>query len=123
MHLKYGPVVRVAPNELAYTDVRAWKDIYGHRVGAPEIVKDPSQSFGDDKDGQHPSIVFAPREQHSKIRRLLSNAFSDKSLREQEPVLQLYTQLLIHQLSEKLNEPINIVNWYNVRYEPAHQMI
>lgn len=28
-HEKYGPVVRVAPDELSYTDSRAWPAIYG----------------------------------------------------------------------------------------------
>lgn len=41
MHLKYGPVVRISPNELAYIDSEAWKDIYGHRAGKGEIPKDP----------------------------------------------------------------------------------
>ena len=120
-HLAYGPVVRVAPNELAYTDVRAWKDIYGHRVGAPENIKDPSQIF-DEEQSKHPSIIFAPREKHSQIRRLVSNAFSDKSLREQEPVLKMYTQLLVDQLSKRTDKPIDIVKWYNVSLEYKQSM-
>lgn len=30
-HQKYGPVVRIAPDELSYTDSRAWSAIYGER--------------------------------------------------------------------------------------------
>ena len=41
MHLKYGPVIRIAPDELAYIDAEAWKEIYGHRVGKGEVPKDP----------------------------------------------------------------------------------
>jgi hypothetical protein len=41
MHLKYGPVVRIAPDELAYIDSEAWKDIYGQRPGKEEVPKDP----------------------------------------------------------------------------------
>lgn len=29
------------PNELAFTDPQAWKDIYGHRQGHPQFHKDP----------------------------------------------------------------------------------
>ena len=115
MHLRYGPVIRIAPNELAYTDLRAWKDIYGQRLGAPENIKDPSQFFGDEAELKHPSIIFASRDQHSKIRRLISNAFSDKALREQEPILRTYIQLLVNQLSAWVDTPVGLVKWYNVR--------
>lgn len=35
LHDKYGSVVRVSPNELAYNSAQAWQDIYGHRVSPP----------------------------------------------------------------------------------------
>ena len=32
LHRQYGPIVRVAPNELSYAaGADAWKDIYGHK--------------------------------------------------------------------------------------------
>ncbi|KAK8022078.1 cytochrome P450 [Apiospora rasikravindrae] len=41
LHRTYGSVVRVAPEELAFADPQAWKDIYGHRApGEPEFPKD-----------------------------------------------------------------------------------
>ncbi|KAE8853633.1 hypothetical protein HRS9122_00625 [Pyrenophora teres f. teres] len=40
-HDKYGPVVRVMPNELSFNTARAWDDIYGHRVGLANMDKDP----------------------------------------------------------------------------------
>ncbi|GME40427.1 hypothetical protein PFICI_06539 [Neofusicoccum parvum] len=113
LHRQYGPVVRIAPNELSYTDVRAWKDIYGHRLGVPEFAKDPSQNF---EGHAHPSIIHANREQHAALRRLLSHAFSDKSLREQEPVLHSYVHMLIERLrehSESGPKALDLVNWYN----------
>lgn len=104
-------MVRIAPNELAYTDPRAWKDIYGHRYGEPENAKDPSQNI---ELGDHPNLVFASREHHSKVRRLLSNAFSDKAIREQEPVLNIYVQRLMDGLEKNSGQALDIVKWYNV---------
>lgn len=114
LHLEYGPVVRMTPNELSYTDPKAWKDIYGHRNGIPENKKDESQNF--DADKAHPSIIHADKEMHSKMRRLLANSFSDKSLREQEPVINQYVEILIRRLREQAESgnTVDMVKWYNV---------
>jgi hypothetical protein len=32
LHEKYGPVVRISPDELSFTEPYAWEQIYGHRV-------------------------------------------------------------------------------------------
>lgn len=41
MHDRYGPVVRLSPNHVAFTDPRAWKGIYstlvGHKSGMTEL--------------------------------------------------------------------------------------
>lgn len=39
LHVQYGHVVRVAPNELSFTSDTAWKTIYGQR--STEMGKDP----------------------------------------------------------------------------------
>lgn len=116
LHLKYGPVVRIAPDELSFTEARAWKDIYGHRQGTPEFPKDSSQTFTDDP--AHPHIIAAPREQHSKLRKLLSHGFSEKALREQEGVLNTYAMKLINALRSRISEPVDLVKWYNVSCSP-----
>lgn len=41
LHEKYGSVVRIAPDELSYTDAQAWKDIYGYTKGRQENPKSP----------------------------------------------------------------------------------
>lgn len=115
-HQKYGPVVRVAPNELVYIDPQAWKDIYGHRNGVPENEKDPANNA--DPDPAHLSIIRADRQHHSKLRRLLSHAFSEKSMQSQEPVIKSYINLLIERLRKTAEkgdpQGTDIVRWYNV---------
>lgn len=32
LHEKYGPVVRISPDELSFTEAYAWEQIYGNRV-------------------------------------------------------------------------------------------
>ncbi|KAI8622846.1 putative cytochrome P450 monooxygenase [Xylariaceae sp. FL1651] len=112
LHLKYGPVVRVAPNELSFVQAQAWKEIYGHRAtGKPEFMKDPSTTFADDP--AHPHILVAPGERHAKLRKLLSHAFSDKALREQESVINNYVMSLLKELRTRCSERVDMVQWYN----------
>jgi hypothetical protein len=46
-------------------------------------------------------------------RRNFSSAFSDKALREQEPIMKKYFDLLIQRLHENCAKPVDIVQWYN----------
>ena len=59
------------------------------------------------------NILVADRETHVRQRRLLSHAFSEKALREQESILMMYVNKLMDQLSEIcLTSPLNLVAWY-----------
>jgi cytochrome P450 len=112
LHDKYGPVVRIAPNELAYTTAAAWKDIYGFRPGQTQNPKDQSVLPAPHK-GQAVSITRANDADHNRQRRLLLHAFSAKALEEQQPLIMFYVDLLIRRLRENAAQPQNMVAWYN----------
>lgn len=100
LHRRYGDVVRIAPDELAFVDARAWKDIMGHRPpGQLEMPKAPP--FYRTSEDLPTTVVNAGREEHGKLRRELSHGFSEKSLREQEPIIMRYVNLLVQRLKEK----------------------
>ncbi|PQE06760.1 Cytochrome P450 protein [Rutstroemia sp. NJR-2017a BBW] len=108
LHNKYGHTVRVAPNELSYNSDDAWKSIYGHRK--EEMSKDPIFRLHTPTGAQN--ILVADRETHTRQRRLLSHAFSESALREQEPILQHYSRKLLDQLSRECNKgPLDMVSW------------
>ncbi|GJC87619.1 cytochrome P450 monooxygenase aclL [Colletotrichum liriopes] len=114
LHKKYGDVVRVAPNELAFCNVSAWKDIMGHRTqGAPEFEKD--HLFYRPVPSQPLTVVSSNGKEHSLLRRQLSHGFSDRSLREQEPLITKYVNLFIQRLYENSTggEVIDLMAWYN----------
>lgn len=54
---------------------------------------------------------------HTRQRRLLNHAFSEAALREQEPLMNKYFDLLIQKLYEKIDGPtqgkVNIMRWFN----------
>ncbi|EXJ87227.1 hypothetical protein A1O3_04186 [Capronia epimyces CBS 606.96] len=113
LHHQYGHVVRVAPNELSYSSSKAWDDIYGFRHGKPEMAKDTPFYTNE---SQPPGILSAKREKHSLFRRLMSRGFSEAALREQEPLIQGYVDLLMRRLHENAGQGTNtieIVSWFN----------
>ncbi|KAL8952963.1 MAG: hypothetical protein Q9222_001139 [Ikaeria aurantiellina] len=108
LHIKYGHTVRVAPNELSYAHEAAWSTIYGHRK--EEMSKDAIFRLHTPTGAQN--ILVADRDVHTRQRRLLSHAFSESALREQEPILALYASKLLDQLSVKSQQgPLDIVAW------------
>jgi cytochrome P450 len=127
-HELYGPVVRVAPDELAFSSAQAWKDIYGHRtgtrLGAEEMPK--SEVFYSNHNMPR-SIISENRDNHAVLRRLMAHGFSDRSMREQESIIGAYVDLLISRLREhavdwdvkdertglQKKRKLNLVSWYN----------
>ncbi|KAL8818092.1 MAG: hypothetical protein Q9223_003205 [Gallowayella weberi] len=61
------------------------------------------------------SILSANDADHSRYRRLLSHAFSDRALREQEPLLMHYIDFLARRLHERASsaEIVDMVQWFN----------
>ena len=114
LHLRYGPVVRIGPNEVSYNSSDAWKDIYGHRIGGKKsFIKDPEHS-GPAKSG-YSSIISVDDDDHSRMRRILSHGFSDKALKEQEPLLQRWADSLVKTLRQNAGEweDLDMVSYYN----------
>ncbi|KAJ2984481.1 hypothetical protein NUW58_g6035 [Xylaria curta] len=114
LHKRYGPVVRVAPNELAFSSPQAWRDIYGHKKsGEEEFPKYDGvyKIF----DWLPTSVINADRQDHGTLRRQMSHGFSDRSMREQEPIIGSYVDLLVSRLRDavKVNSSQNLREWYN----------
>lgn len=115
MHNKHGPVVRIAPDELAFADADAWKDIMTQKSGVLECGK--WVAYYTPRDGHPGSIMYAPTEVHAGIRRNMAYGFSERSMREQEAIMQSYINLLIRRLRENCGargeKPVDLTAWYN----------
>jgi Cytochrome P450 len=113
LHEKYGPVVRIAPDELSYTSSSAWKKIYGQR--SPEFPKclDGRGIAPSNTKGGKSIITTVDREAHLELRQILSPAFSERALREQEGYFRLYSEKLISQL-QKFSQmgPQDMTHWF-----------
>ncbi|KJZ69710.1 hypothetical protein HIM_10904 [Hirsutella minnesotensis 3608] len=113
LHLRYGPVVRIAPDELSYSHPDAWKDIMGHQP-SPRRENEKDAIFFPEE--LHGGIIDAKTDNHRRMRRILSQSFSMKALRQQEVILQQYMDVLMSRLREQCargNRTHDISLWFN----------
>jgi len=114
-HDKYGSVIRVAPGELSFIDEKAWKDIYSNRT----FLRPPQ--WGNRPPGvEAHNVISAPLAEHTRFRKVLGPAFSEKAVRLQETFVMQYVDLLIKKLRQNIlgNEGkssgiVDIVEWIN----------
>ena len=112
IHDQYGPIVRYSANELSFIDPQAWQDIYGHHGGDQNFPRNPLW-YQRAPNGAH-TILSADNADHARVRRLLSHAFSQRALKEQEHLLQIHFDRLIDKLRTQADgRPINIVDWFH----------
>ncbi|KAI3319851.1 cytochrome P450 [Xylariaceae sp. AK1471] len=124
LHDEYGPVVRVAYNELSFIDPQAWKDIYGF---AEKNQSNAAESYLPKYDkfyltrGETPSLISEEPERHKLLRRHLSKSFGEQAIQQKEQLVTKYVDLLMEKLGKHSQksaerdspEPLNIANWFN----------
>lgn len=115
LHEKHGEVVRITPDELSFISPSAWQDIYTTKPQLPKVIKGVFKYYN----GVPSLATETVTEEHTRQRRVLSHAFSERALRQQEDILKHYTDLLVSKLdeqvasAEKSSVILNIGSWYN----------
>jgi hypothetical protein len=115
-HQQYGEMIRIGPNEISCINLQAWQDIYGNNKTGQTFQKNPLWMSRQKNSAN--SILSAKDQDHHRIRRLISHAFSEKTLREQEPILQEYIGVLMKRLHDQVRAgwgcgDVNLVDWYS----------
>ncbi len=116
LHVAYdSPVIRIRPGELSYISADAWKDIYSYRTGHTPFERD-ELTYGRAQNGVR-SLLTAPKEDHTRLRRVLDHAFSDRAHRDQMPIVAGHVDTLIESLHEQVRGQylgkVDLNNWYN----------
>ncbi|KAL8776200.1 MAG: hypothetical protein Q9194_003302 [Teloschistes cf. exilis] len=116
LHDIYGPVVRVAPNELSFSTAQSWKDIYGQRKSHATFVKGDFYDGGNFANQAHSVVSERDPAKHAEMRRYLSSAFSDRSLKEQEYLVSGIIDNFISQIEKRASSPagVNMTLWFNL---------
>ncbi|KAL5335406.1 cytochrome P450 [Aspergillus crustosus] len=116
IHARYGPIIRVAPNEVTLANPNAW-DIFQPRKNRAYFPKYP---LWWSPPGISDSITATVNpEKHARMRRQLSPSFTSRALREQEPFVHKYVNLLVDRLSdlakagEDSTTEVNMTPWFN----------
>jgi cytochrome P450 len=115
LHDRYGPVVRIAPNEVLFAHPDAWVDILQPRPGQPQFLK---ERIWWEEPSPHSIINAIDPVPHARMRRTLGPAFSRSALRAQEPIIQQHVKKLIERLGERVSrtkqgEVVDIYPWVN----------
>ncbi|KAL4885754.1 benzoate 4-monooxygenase cytochrome P450 [Aspergillus karnatakaensis] len=100
-HRKH-PILRTAPNAISFGSVDAIKDIYGH--GSPCRKGDEYKLI----QGDRPHVLnVIDRDDHTRKRRMLSNAFATKNLETWEFKIADKVKKLVTQFDRRCTEPVS----------------
>jgi cytochrome P450 len=118
LHQRYGHIVRVNHDELSFTNPNSWKDIYGHgSKGTPGSVPNKDWFKYGTTPNKSYSIILARDEDHSRQRKIFTPAFSDRALKQQEPLFVKYADKLVRRLEEAIEDQpdmkLDMVKMYN----------
>lgn len=98
LNIALGDIVRIAPNELAFASVQAFKDIYGPPSKTRKLFRKSDLFF----DAGLQSIVYEmDPDEHEKQHKLFAPAFRASSVRKQEHVVHEHVDQLISQLRKQ----------------------
>ncbi|KAJ5731666.1 uncharacterized protein N7483_006174 [Penicillium malachiteum] len=110
LHQKYGPIVRIAPNQYSISDVSAIKTVYGSGS------KFPKSAWYDG--WKHPQqwTVFADRDikRHSDTRKRFTSLYSMSSLVSYEPFVDRCIDIFFARLDEfaTKKQSFNLGHWF-----------
>lgn len=108
-----GPVVRVAPNELSFNTSQAWTDIHGVRKGRVNcFLKSNFYDGANFADQAHSIVSERDPEKHKLMRKFLSRALSDTSLKEQEQIIGDIIELFVERVGEE--GVVDVAKWFNL---------
>ncbi|OQO05753.1 hypothetical protein B0A48_09847 [Cryoendolithus antarcticus] len=102
LHLRYGPTVRIGPQEVSFASAEAINTIYGQQTVFMKAPIYESMSL-------QPLGIFSIRdkEAHSQRRSLLSHAFSSSNLQNTEPVIRERVDYLMQVLRQSKGSSVD----------------
>ncbi|KAI1102009.1 benzoate 4-monooxygenase cytochrome P450 [Jackrogersella minutella] len=110
LHERYGPIIRVGPDEISCAGPTSFKDVYGPRYGKGGLLTRDTRTATLKEIFGAVGMFQADVKEHARIRRQLNPAFSEKASREQEPLVMGYIDSMIRKVRNVTarGEPVDI---------------
>jgi len=104
LHKQHGPVVRIGPKEVSFSNSEVVKEIYGQQTQYLKAAVYDNLSM-------KPVGIFGMRDraQHAQRRRLLSHAFSQTALNDTEPTIDNLLKKLMSRISRSFGRPTDML--------------
>jgi cytochrome P450 len=112
LHQKYGPIVRISPNEVLISDPKYIKQIYG--ASHPYLKSrwyEPIAST--DPEGMN-LLGEVDMDKYRHQRRLIGPCFTTDAIKKRETLLDRPLGKFVAKMKEMGNEPIDLVKWMNI---------
>ncbi|KAL7951919.1 cytochrome P450 [Trichoderma barbatum] len=106
LHDQYGPYVRVGPSELSIRDPKGVIALHGP---ASKCEKGANYDLTKPMTSLH---MFRDRSLHNDLRRVWSQAFSDRALRGYEQRMREYRNVLFDRITAAEGQPIDVAKWF-----------
>jgi cytochrome P450 len=113
LHQRYGPIVRIAPNEVAINDPAGFKEI--HRIGSGFLKTNWYEYLNANGPGKCPGVLnMTNPKDHAARRRLLARGFSQGHIREQwEHVVRERVDLAVSRIkSDTASGAADVLKWW-----------
>ncbi|KAK5657494.1 hypothetical protein OQA88_3066 [Cercophora sp. LCS_1] len=104
LHMKYGPVVRVAPNELSFANKEAIRAIYG--PGTTCTKSEAYESFG-----RKGMFQMQDPEEHRQRQRRMAHVFSAGNLQQIEPLIQAVIDRVVDAIAARAGQATDALHW------------
>ncbi|KAJ8090639.1 hypothetical protein PM082_018196 [Marasmius tenuissimus] len=108
LHEEYGPIVRIAPNEISVTDLDAMKAV----LGPGGCIKGQSYSTRRDERTEG-SLLALTGDARIKRRRVWARGMSTEAMREYEIAVKPLVTKLSERFSEQAYKVVDIGEWFN----------
>ncbi|KFY13167.1 hypothetical protein V492_03442 [Pseudogymnoascus sp. VKM F-4246] len=111
LHRKYGPIVRIAPNEYSFSDLDVVKTIYGHGTN---FIKAPwYDAHGDPSNVRTNLFIDRNMKRHAENRRKVANLYSMTALLKMEPSVDSGVEIVLQRFDELASskQTINMHYW------------